>query len=925
MDPITAVALSGNILQFLQFTGGLLNSAGKLHASSNGTSDANDHLHDICSKLTAFTPKLHCPQQQQPADTEGLQNNTSQHSVQLSECATACQGLCGELLKILEKLKAVGTRGSRHWGSFHAALLEVWHNDNIESLRRRITDYQGQMTLILSAVANESIALLDYRIRDVAKGIWNLQSDSRLSSVLVEIRSLQDQLNSQTQGPLISSNHVSTICDGFSKLSLEAQSIEGEAQVLRSLNYTERTARQENIPIAHEGTFLWSFEPSSAPGDGYDQAQYGKLKKWLHSSEALFWVSGKPGSGKSTFMKYIAGHRQTKRCLQTWAGSQHLLIASHFFTAYGSPIQRSLEGLLRSLAFSILVQKPELISGLLRHRWKQSSEDSRMPAEPWTQHELENLLRCLGQEVEHMPRKVCFFIDGLDEYDGDHIDICQTLKQFAQSPSIKVCVSSRPWNVFEDALGGKADAKVYMHQLTNMDIRNYTKSRLEAHPRYGALQTERRDAISSALIDEVVDKSHGVFLWVVLVLHQLREGLTNDDTLMDLRRRLLVFPDDLDAFFNYIVDSVDPFYKRKMACTLSIALEAEEPLPLEIYYFRDMELDNEGYALEEATDAMPEGPDLEEFHDTIARRMNGRCKGLMERSREHMVFLHRTVYDFLRTKKMSEFLEKESEMTCIPHLSIFRAYIAWIKRSHSYRDQQQSAKGFRYARFAEQHDEVSAAQATTLLDSMEQSLNQDHGVRNSISAFIAELRRLILEAGLWGYIRTTLTTKPRYFFGLRPYDSKFPFYLVLLPEEQISPGDQLWILKTLLSQVPLANPNASYDDWEIHDQKKSFATWEMLFEFDQGDADRQLSLDDLRSERVYQIKRLARRRLLLALLEHGADSSVLVKCSSCRKYAEPSDIPIWLVFLFGMLRLQPQEHKHMKFGICMVFGNVNVN
>lgn len=48
----------------------------------------------------------------------------------------------------------------------------------------------------------------------------------------------------------------------------------------------------------------------------------------------------------------------------------------------------------------------------------------------------------------------CFFIDGLDEYDGDHLDICSVLQNLAnESSHFKFCLSSRPWNVFENVFG----------------------------------------------------------------------------------------------------------------------------------------------------------------------------------------------------------------------------------------------------------------------------------------------------------------------------------------------------------------------------------------------------------------------------------------------------------------------------------------
>lgn len=40
--------------------------------------------------------------------------------------------------------------------------------------------------------------------------------------------------------------------------------------------------------------------------------------------------------------------------------------------------------------------------------------------------------------------RFCFFIDGLDEYDGDHEDVIQLLHDLARGKNVKICASSRP-------------------------------------------------------------------------------------------------------------------------------------------------------------------------------------------------------------------------------------------------------------------------------------------------------------------------------------------------------------------------------------------------------------------------------------------------------------------------------------------------
>lgn len=214
-----------------------------------------------------------------------------------------------------------------------------------------------------------------------------------------------------------------------------------------------------------------------------------------------------------------------------------------------------------------------------------------------------------------------FFVDGLDEYDGDHVAICDTFKELVESsPDIKMCVASRPWNEFQQAFG-LSRWSVYVHDLTREDIRKYMHSRLSEHPSWK--KVAERSPETRQLIDMIVQRAEGVFLLVFLVTKQLREGLNNYDSLRDLIRRVESFPPDLEKVFRDLLESVDDFCHEKMSAILQIALTAKEPLNLSIYAFQEQEFDvGPDYALTlpmgKLTDEL-----VQEQHATIKHRLNG--------------------------------------------------------------------------------------------------------------------------------------------------------------------------------------------------------------------------------------------------------------------------------------------------------------
>lgn len=150
MDPVTAVALAGNLLQFVQFVVGLFNDARKLHASATGTSSNNDHIQDICGMLIDFDEQF---QQPQPAPSINITGATSRHEKQLAKLTTSCKQDCEVLLEKMNKLKVIGAKGPKHWRSFRAALSEVWKSGEIEEYMTRIANRQRAMTLLLCAAS----------------------------------------------------------------------------------------------------------------------------------------------------------------------------------------------------------------------------------------------------------------------------------------------------------------------------------------------------------------------------------------------------------------------------------------------------------------------------------------------------------------------------------------------------------------------------------------------------------------------------------------------------------------------------------------------------------------------------------------------------------------------------------------------------
>lgn len=378
-------------------------------------------------------------------------------------------------------------------------------------------------------------------------------------------------------------------------------------------------------------------------------------------------------------MKLIADSPITSGFITEWARPSNAVIASHYFWIAGTTMQKSQQGLLQTLLYDIFRQCPYLIEQICAERWASSQ-----PAGSWSLAELRGALHAVATK-DNVGLKFCFIIDGLDEYSGDHEDrfqLCRTFKDLAESGNIKLCLSSRPWTIFEEEFG-VGFPKLYMQDLTRDDIHDYVTSRLEEHTRWAIVSADHSQG--QWLVSEIAAKSNGVFLWVFLVTKLLREGLTNRDRFSDLRRRLESFPSELEPFFKAILESVEPFYHSHMSTALQIAIAStESQLTFLSYSFHFQEYEDNDYAANIPIRTMNKN-EIQEIKNNTLWHLDSRTRGLLEVDPIDgtVTLLHRTARDFLKTQEMHDFLIAKSDdsLRFRPILSVLKAHVAMIKTS----------------------------------------------------------------------------------------------------------------------------------------------------------------------------------------------------------------------------------------------------
>lgn len=417
---------------------------------------------------------------------------------------------------------------------------------------------------------------------------------------------------------------------------------------------------------AFHGTYEWIFSDDST-----------SFPRWARSSEKVFWINGKAGSGKSTLMRFLSEHDCTKRLLNAWAEDSEIIIASFFFwNASVTALPKSQLGLMQALLYQLVQSSTDAsLDSVATHRSTVHDSDW---SRPWKRAELATALRTLVNTLCGRKR-LCLFVDGLDEYEldnpeeGNHDDLIDSLQGLAASPFVKLCVASRPWNVFAKAYSSLGPNQISMQDFTASDMAIFVSSRL-ADCAYVQRQLGGQDS-TAELVEMIRETAQGVFLWVTLAVKHLRRGMSEEDELDTLKQRIRHLPKELDDFLERIFQSIERVHEVYAGRVLLFTLQDIFPTGHELleYSFIEELVHLGDCASTEQTAPLSRA-------ETISRigrarmSINKWCKDLLEiapepenneqgcrygydLSRIDVRFPHRTICDFVRSKRQSGVLQ----------------------------------------------------------------------------------------------------------------------------------------------------------------------------------------------------------------------------------------------------------------------------
>ncbi|KAI0487435.1 hypothetical protein F4859DRAFT_464954 [Xylaria cf. heliscus] len=459
-----------------------------------------------------------------------------------------------------------------------------------------------------------------------------------------------------------------------------------QESLLNWLSFAAMNRRLEEISQSYGSTFEWIFDPDLRDDN------CSNFCKWLGEPRSgLYWVRGREGSGKSTLMKYIWQSPKTREYLKTWQDSSELCTAAFSLWKVGNNLAKSQAGLLRSLLYTLLSQKPDLVSLAFSRQWSllyRAMNDAAQQPCNLTPPSVSELVLALKRLINSRggSLKIFLVLDGLDENEGDSNAIVDLCKDIASSTNVKVVCSSREsgYGVFIQAFSRRPTLQ--LEKMNRKDIEAFVKGSLESVTPSVINVTDR-----AALAQAVTEKSQGLFIWASLATTSLIQGLQGGKSLVELQELLRTTPAELGSLYNQLFRSLPPEGKQYVSKILQILLEwsrvqtiyTSESEGLDSIPLQDLCLAN-GKIIEVFPGGSPSKDDITVRCNIMEMNLQKHCFDFIEvrrggrtdaaQSQRRVEFSHRTVLDHFQRHRscLSKFTK---EMDLNPSLSLLKSVV----------------------------------------------------------------------------------------------------------------------------------------------------------------------------------------------------------------------------------------------------------
>lgn len=378
--------------------------------------------------------------------------------------------------------------------------------------------------------------------------------------------------------------------------------------------------------------------------------EHPKFEDWLRD-RGFMWIRGKPGSGKSTLVKYLV-HEIRHGGLDRAPNRNYIL--SHFFYAGGSQLQKSADGLYQSLLHQLVRLDDDLLSDYIGRCAERCAEEDKPVSDlKWQTNDLLTLIQQFVRKLA-LTCQLNVIIDALDECELPAsgraiqqlwINLCSETRG-AQFP-IRLCISSRPY----PEVISRFDHLIIVDESNHQDIQVVIQDQLGKHSLPRVLE----------IMGSIRDRAAGVFQWVSLMINKVIEMNAEGRTSRSMLQQIESAPEELQDIYTDLLDSIGPadldqaFYMMQWVCMPTRPLTLED---IRIALVMD-ESCLRGNSILECLDLN----DGYEDSERMEIRMRVLSRGLLETRPfgdiTMVQFIHNSVFEFMLDKGLALLFQKQ--------------------------------------------------------------------------------------------------------------------------------------------------------------------------------------------------------------------------------------------------------------------------
>ena len=391
----------------------------------------------------------------------------------------------------------------------------------------------------------------------------------------------------------------------------------------------------------------------------------------------MFWIQGKPGSGKSTLMSYI------EKASESWhmkSGSNSRWCTVRFFFDFRARggLANNLEGFLRSLLCQIL--EKNLSSKDEPRRLEARFGNSK--ADTWASSTLKTaFVHALLQTSVNL----CILVDGLDEFSENLPELLTFLHKLPSRTDtghlLKMCLASRPNPVVALALGDRPGVLMQAHNANA--IKQYAFNTMES---LGVAANDR--TLLERLSRDLAVKAEGVFLWVRFAAMEVVNGHAEGENDDELNQRLEALPSDMFELYTNILSRMTPRDQEEARLMFQLVCFARSYHGSSHVGSINLRILKEAVAIAQNNVAAPSqsvsvnelerfrkrfkaksGGLLEEVYEEVSDRLTsvGKARERFKKNGGRIALIHRTAETYLH--RQGCFLGQDSSKITSPHAS----------------------------------------------------------------------------------------------------------------------------------------------------------------------------------------------------------------------------------------------------------------